>query len=101
LSAEAAGKARYELGQDFLKAGLLDRAEETFHQLAGTQYANKASRALLEIYQREKEWKRAIDAALALQMSGAGASGLAADCAAFSLAAGLTGPREQHGRCDR
>lgn len=73
LSAEAAGKARYELGQDFLKAGLLDRAEETFHQLAGTQYANQASRALLEIYQREKEWTRAIEAATALQMSGAGA----------------------------
>ena len=73
LSPETVGKARYELGQDYLKAGLLDRAEETFHQLTGTQYANQASRALLEIYQREKEWKRAIDAALALQMSGAGA----------------------------
>ena len=73
LSNETVGKARFELGQDFLKAGLLDRAEETFHQLAGTHYANQASRALLEIYQREKEWKRAIEAALALQMSGAGA----------------------------
>jgi lipopolysaccharide biosynthesis regulator YciM len=25
--------ALYELGQDFLKAGLLDRAEEAFHRL--------------------------------------------------------------------
>ena len=73
LSPEIASKARYELGQDYLKAGLLDRAEETFHQLASSQYASQASRALLEIYQREKEWTRAIAAALALQASGAGA----------------------------
>lgn len=64
--------ARYELGHDYLKAGLLDRAEETFNQLVDTQYGAQARRALLEIYQREKEWTRAIEAALALQESGAG-----------------------------
>jgi len=64
--------ARYELGQDYLKAGLLDRAEETFNQLVDTQYSAQARRALLEIYQREKEWTRAIEAAQALQESGAG-----------------------------
>lgn len=64
--------SRYELGQDYLKAGLLDRAEETFNQLVDTQYGAQARRALLEIYQREKEWTRAIEAALALQESGAG-----------------------------
>lgn len=73
LSPELVSQARYELGQDYLKAGLLDRAEETFNQLAQSQYGNQARRALLEIYQREKEWKRAINAALALQESGAGA----------------------------
>ena len=64
--------SQYELGQDYLKAGLLDRAEETFNKLVDTQYGAQARRALLEIYQREKEWPRAIDAALALQESGAG-----------------------------
>jgi lipopolysaccharide biosynthesis regulator YciM len=64
--------AQYELGQDYLKAGLLDRAEEAFNKLVDTQYSAQARRALLEIYQREKEWKRAIDAAHALQESGAG-----------------------------
>ncbi|EGF32044.1 Heat shock protein [Oxalobacteraceae bacterium IMCC9480] len=64
--------AQYELGQDYLKAGLLDRAEETFNRLVETQYSAQARRALLEIYQREKEWTRAIDAATALQESGAG-----------------------------
>jgi lipopolysaccharide biosynthesis regulator YciM len=65
--------SQYELGQDYLKAGLLDRAEETFNLLVNTQYSAQARRALLEIYQREKEWMRAIDAARALQESGAGA----------------------------
>lgn len=65
--------SQYELGQDYLKAGLLDRAEETFNGLVDTQYGAQARRALLEIYQREKEWTRAIEAARALQESGAGA----------------------------
>ena len=64
--------SQYELGQDYLKAGLLDRAEETFNKLVDTQYGAQARRALLEIYQREKEWTRAIEAATALQESGAG-----------------------------
>jgi lipopolysaccharide biosynthesis regulator YciM len=65
-------QAQFELGQDYLKAGLLDRAEETFNLLTDTQYGAQAGRALLEIYQREKEWQRAIDAARLLQDSGAG-----------------------------
>lgn len=64
--------AQYELGQDYLKAGLLDRAEESFNLLIGTSYGAQAGRALLEIYQREKEWRRAIAAAQALQDTGAG-----------------------------
>jgi lipopolysaccharide biosynthesis regulator YciM len=65
--------AQYELGMDYLKAGLLDRAEETFNLLVETQYGVQARRALLEIFQREKEWRRAIAAAEGLQESGAGA----------------------------
>jgi lipopolysaccharide assembly protein B len=72
LPLEAQAQANYELGQDYLKAGLLDRAEETFNQLVNTPYGTQARRALLEIYQREKEWVRAIDAAVALQEAGAG-----------------------------
>ncbi len=65
-------QARYELGEDFLKAGLLDRAEEVFKNLTETQYNTNARRALLEIFQREKEWEQAIAAAKAIQNSGAG-----------------------------
>jgi lipopolysaccharide biosynthesis regulator YciM len=49
-----------ELGQDYLKAGLLDRAEEIFLKLRGTQRDEEALRHLLEIYQQEKEWGKAI-----------------------------------------
>ena len=72
LPLEDKAHAQYELGIDYLKAGLLDRAEETFNQLVDSSYAVKARRSLLEIYQREKEWKRAIAAAEGLQESGAG-----------------------------
>lgn len=65
-------QAQYELGQDFLKAGLLDRAEDVFKNLTETQYNTTARRALLEIFQREKEWEQAIQAAQALQDSGVG-----------------------------
>ncbi len=64
--------AEYELGQDYLKAGLLDRAEETYKRLLDTSYAVQGRRALLEIFQREKEWQRAIEAAIALQEAGSG-----------------------------
>ncbi|WP_409268153.1 lipopolysaccharide assembly protein LapB [Massilia sp. BHUDP2] len=73
LPGEQKAHAQYELGMDYLKAGLLDRAEETFNLLVGTPFEVQARRALLEIYQREKEWRRAIDVANGLQESGAGA----------------------------
>ncbi len=73
LPSEQKAHAQYELGMDYLKAGLLDRAEETFNLLVDTPFEVQARRALLEIYQREKEWRRAIDVAVGLQESGAGA----------------------------
>lgn len=55
-----------ELGQDFLKVGLLDRAEEIFNRLRGSALDEEARRYLLEIYQAEKEWQKAIDMAASL-----------------------------------
>jgi len=49
-----------ELGQDYLKAGLLDRAEEVFDKLRESPRAEDAKRNLLEIYQLEKDWEKAI-----------------------------------------
>ncbi|PTD97296.1 lipopolysaccharide assembly protein LapB [Pseudothauera lacus] len=66
LSEEQRLQALGELGQDFLKAGLLDRAEAVFVKLRGTRLNDVALRYLLEIYQQEKEWARAIEVARAL-----------------------------------
>lgn len=56
-----------ELAQDYLKAGLLDRAEELFESLDDDRYRQPALRALLEIYVREREWERGIKAATELE----------------------------------
>ncbi|QBQ97023.1 lipopolysaccharide assembly protein LapB [Paraburkholderia pallida] len=63
--------ALYELGQDFLKAGMLDRAEETFSMLKSGDYAQGAQRALLTIYEIEKDWNRSIETARLLETMGA------------------------------
>lgn len=60
-----------ELAQDYLKAGLLDRAEELYKSLTDSRYKQPALRALLEIFVREREWERAIGIATELErMSG-------------------------------
>ena len=53
--------ALYELAQDYLKAGLLDRAEELFLKLEHTAYAEPVLQFLLEIYEQEKDWQKAIE----------------------------------------
>lgn len=66
LSEEQRLQALAELGQDHLKAGLLDRAEAVFLKLRGTRLNDLALRYLLEIYQQEKDWGKAIEASKAL-----------------------------------
>jgi len=53
-------QALAELGQDYLKAGLLDRSEEIFDKLRDSALSEDAKRNLLEIYQLEKDWEKAI-----------------------------------------
>ena len=60
LAREQRLQALYELAQDYLKAGLLDRAEEMFAKLEGSQYAQQGLKFLLEIYEQEKDWRKAI-----------------------------------------
>ena len=67
--------AMFELGIDYLKAGLLDRAEESFRKLERTpSYGSDAQRHLLEIFEIEKEWNQAIGVAESLQRAGAGSN---------------------------
>ncbi len=63
LGAEQKAAALVELGEDYLKAGILDRAEEVFTQLEKTSFSATAKKHLLEIYEQEKDWSRAIDMA--------------------------------------
>ena len=66
LSEEQRLQALAELGQDYLKAGLLDRAEAVFAKLRDSRLNDLAMRYLLEIYQQEKDWAKAVEAAKAL-----------------------------------
>src|SRR5690606_40030090 len=54
--------AQHELAQDFLKAGMLDRAEAAYEAVLDTRYAVPAVRALIRIYESEHDWPRAVDA---------------------------------------
>ncbi|NTV94461.1 MAG: lipopolysaccharide assembly protein LapB [Thiobacillus sp.] len=63
-------KALYELGQDFLKAGLLDRAEDIFKKLETGVHALDALRHQLDIYVLEKDWDAAIAIAQRLEKLG-------------------------------
>ena len=63
LDQERKLQALFELGQDYLKAGLLDRAEQLLGELEGTKHWGDALKYLLEIYVQEKDWQQAIRAA--------------------------------------
>lgn len=60
-------RAQQALAQDFLKAGLLDRAEKALRKLEGTTLGAKARLTLLTIYERTRDWERAAEVAEALE----------------------------------
>jgi len=61
-------EALLELGQDYLSAGLLDRAEDLFQDLVkNNHHTVQALRQLIEIYEQEKDWDKAIDSARKLE----------------------------------
>src|SRR6476660_4080986 len=54
--------ALLELGEDYMRAGLLDRAETLFTDLVAMDaHVPSALRHLISIYQHEKDWAKAID----------------------------------------
>jgi lipopolysaccharide biosynthesis regulator YciM len=59
LSRADRDRAQHALAQDFLRAGLLDRAEAALQKLEGTRYENEARLSLLAIYERSREWTQA------------------------------------------
>lgn len=70
LSAADRHRAQHALALDFLKAGLLDRAEDALRKLEGTAHAEPARLALLAIYERSREWPQAAAVAQRLQEDG-------------------------------
>ncbi len=62
LSEDLRAQASLELGRDFLKAGLLDRAEQLFtRMLAKGRYEKDVCRHLADVYQQVREWEKAIE----------------------------------------
>lgn len=53
-------EAHLELAQDYLSAGVLDRAEDIYRDLVGAKsHRVQALRHLLDIYEQEKDWDQA------------------------------------------
>lgn len=71
LDAEQRASAHFELGLDYLYAGLFDRAESILINLADhPTYRKPALQQLLLIYQQEKEWSKAMECARELKRLG-------------------------------
>ncbi len=67
LDTSSRERATFELARDYMSAGLFDRAEALLTQLEKSSNVGRESlRLLLEIYQDEKEWNKAKNAALKL-----------------------------------
>ncbi len=65
-------RAQHALAQDFMKAGLFDRAEAAYLALEGTAFASEARLALLALYERSRDWPRAVEVASKLEQAGTG-----------------------------
>ena len=78
-------RAQHGLALDFLKAGLLDRAEDALRKLEGSPFEGQARLARLAIYERSREWPEAAQVAALLERSGE---------ANFSI-------RQAHYRCEQ
>jgi lipopolysaccharide biosynthesis regulator YciM len=94
--------ALLELGEDYMRAGLFDRAEKLFSELVERKiHTPSALRNLLDIYQQEKEWDKALDIAQRLEKAEAPALGVSmshfcCEQAEAELAAGSLGAARKH-----
>jgi lipopolysaccharide assembly protein B len=62
-------QALFSLAEDYLGAGLFDRAEERLNELVESPtLAEAALEKLVYIYEREREWEKAIDSQRKLEM---------------------------------
>lgn len=68
LSREQRHEALFYLANDYFRAGVLDRAEALFIELQNTgSYSQQSLDTLLNIYQQQQDWDKAVDIAIRLQ----------------------------------
>ncbi|HUG24680.1 lipopolysaccharide assembly protein LapB [Piscinibacter sp.] len=67
LPAAERDRAQHGLAQDYMKAGLFDRAEEAWKALEGTAFDTEARLALLTLHERWRDWRAAVDDAQKLE----------------------------------
>jgi lipopolysaccharide biosynthesis regulator YciM len=70
LKSEDRDRAQRALAQDFLRAGLFDRAEEAWRKLEGSSFDGEARQALMALHERARDWPAALTVAQELQRRG-------------------------------
>jgi lipopolysaccharide biosynthesis regulator YciM len=90
-------RAQHALALDYLKAGLLDHAENALLKLEGTPFQTQARLARLANYERARDWPQA--AAIARSLDGAQDMGVGA--ASGAQLAGSFAPRLAHYLCEQ
>jgi lipopolysaccharide assembly protein B len=95
LSQAERDRAQNALAQDFLKAGLLDRAEDALAKLEHTPFQAQARLARLTIVERTRDWPQAL--ALAQQLQSEGISDFSSQMAHYlcEQAAALSGDAQR------
>ena len=72
LGAATRERAQHALAEDFMKAGLFDRAEQAWRGLVGGRFEREANLALLALAERSRDWPRALELATQLEAAGGG-----------------------------
>jgi lipopolysaccharide assembly protein B len=75
LKAVERSRAQHALAEDFMKAGLFDRAEAAFRSLEGSAFDDEARLALLSLHERARDWAAASEVASDLERRGSGSFG--------------------------
>jgi lipopolysaccharide biosynthesis regulator YciM len=71
LSQAQRAQALLELGKDYLRAGLLDRAEALFRELVEMdQQVQPSLKNLIQIFQHEKDWEKCLETSRQLERLG-------------------------------
>ncbi|HUL13581.1 MAG TPA: lipopolysaccharide assembly protein LapB [Methylococcaceae bacterium] len=69
LSEAQRANAHFELGMDYLRSGLFDRAESILTNLVDHPiYGKSALQQLLQIYQQERDWRKAMECTRRLRL---------------------------------